>query len=78
MTTPPGGTADRWERRPHRRGVWAHATAAPRVDPLSMSERWYFPQSLLCQRAACLSCPPLELSAGGGGGREAMACFLPS
>src|SRR5262249_10084174 len=54
--TPPGGPLTAGKGGPHR-GRVAHATAAPRVDPLSMRARWEFPQSFLCQRAACLSCP---------------------
>ena len=47
-----------------------HAVLAPRVHPLRMrGQAWS--SSILCQRAACLSCPPLKAE-----DREKMAYFL--
>src|SRR5207245_10577135 len=65
--TPRGRPLTSGKGGPHRGGA-AHATAAPRVYPLSMRDRWHFPQSLLCQSAAFLSCPPLEAALWVGGG----------
>src|SRR5262249_27201239 len=45
-------------------------TLAPCVHPLRMREDWRVPPPLLCQRAACLSRPPLEAALRGGGRGE--------
>jgi len=70
--------ADRWERRAASRECGPCHRKPRRVDPLSMSERWYF----LNRSSAESSVPvvsPLRLSCGEAeAAGEAMACFLPS